>query len=159
MDSTVPTRQPTPSWPSRPHTCKAHYPAEYMAAVLTSKKNKMDDLGHYLHECNRMKIKVLGPDINESEIDFTVNARGEIRFGLSALKGVGEGPVEELIIEKEKTALLKILEISSNAWVRGLPTRKSSKVVCMVVLLTVLKACTVHNILHHSKSTIPMWSI
>lgn len=86
---------------------KAHYPAEYMAAVLTSKKNKMDDLGHYLHECNRMKIKVLGPDINESEIDFTVNARGEIRFGLSALKGVGEGPVEELIIEKEKNGPFK----------------------------------------------------
>ncbi|MBK6351917.1 MAG: hypothetical protein IPF46_00600 [Saprospiraceae bacterium] len=65
--------------------------------------------------------------MNESEIDFTVNARGEIRFGLSALKGVGEGPVEELIIEKEKTALSKILVISSSAWVRGLPTESHRK--------------------------------
>jgi len=82
---------------------KAHYPAEFMAAVLTANKNTIDSLRFYLQECSRMKLKVLGPDINESDIDFTVNAKGEIRFGLSALKGVGDGPVEDIIEERDKS--------------------------------------------------------
>lgn len=81
---------------------KAHFSAEFMAAVLTSNKGAIDSLRFYLQECARMKIKVLGPDINESDIDFTVNGKGEIRFGLSALKGVGEGPVGEIIEERLK---------------------------------------------------------
>ena len=81
---------------------KAHYPAEFMAAVLTANKNAIESLTSYLNECRAMKIKVLGPDINESGLDFTVNARGEIRFGLSALKGIGEGPVEEILKERNE---------------------------------------------------------
>ncbi len=81
---------------------KTHYPAEFMAAVLSANKNKMEDLRQYLYECAYMKIKVLGPDINESDLDFTVNDRGEIRFGLSALKGIGEGSVEDLLEERKK---------------------------------------------------------
>ncbi|MBK8956700.1 MAG: DNA polymerase III subunit alpha [Saprospiraceae bacterium] len=81
---------------------KTHYPEEFMAAVLTANKNNVSDLSIYLRECQRMKLNVLGPDINESEIDFTVNEKSQIRFGLSALKGIGEGPVEEIL--KERTA-------------------------------------------------------
>ncbi|NOT36996.1 MAG: DNA polymerase III subunit alpha [Saprospiraceae bacterium] len=80
---------------------KTHYPAEFMAAVLTANKNSIESLRHYLNECTYMKVKVLGPDINESELDFTVNEKGEIRFGLSALKGIGEGPVEEILEERK----------------------------------------------------------
>lgn len=79
---------------------KAHYPAEFMASVLTHSKNNMDSIYFFLRECKRMGLDVLGPDINESNIDFTVNKNGQIRFGLSAIKGVGEGPVEEILKEK-----------------------------------------------------------
>ncbi len=81
---------------------KAHYPAAFMASVLTHNKNSTDKLHFFLRECRRMGIEVLGPDINESQSDFTVNQKGQIRFGLSALKGVGEGPVEAILEEREK---------------------------------------------------------
>ncbi len=81
---------------------KAHYPAEFMAAVLTANKNNLSDLSIYLKECQQLKITVLGPDVNESELDFTVNDKGQIRFGLSALKGVGEGSVLEILAERKK---------------------------------------------------------
>jgi DNA polymerase-3 subunit alpha len=81
---------------------KAHYPAEFMAAVLTANKNNVTDLSIYLNECQQMKLTVLGPDINESELEFTVNTKGQIRFGLSAMKGVGEGPVTEILKERNE---------------------------------------------------------
>jgi DNA polymerase-3 subunit alpha len=75
---------------------KTHYPVEYMAALLTSVKNHKDNKPLYLNECRRMGIDVLPPDINQSEVDFT--PRGdEILFGLSAVRGVGEGVVEAII--------------------------------------------------------------
>ncbi len=79
---------------------KAHYPAEYMAAVLTHNKSDQKKLTFFLRECKRMGVKVLGPDVNESKLDFGVNAAGDIRFGLSAVKGVGEGPVEQILTER-----------------------------------------------------------
>jgi DNA polymerase-3 subunit alpha len=79
---------------------KAHYPAEFMAAVLTHNKNDITKLNFFLRESKRMGIGVLGPNINESDLNFTVNKEGYIRFGLSALKGVGEGPVEDIIQER-----------------------------------------------------------
>lgn len=79
---------------------KAHYPAEFMASVLTHNKNDISKITFFLEECRRMGILVLGPDINESVSDFSVNKTGNIRFGLSALKGVGEGPVEEILQER-----------------------------------------------------------
>ena len=79
---------------------KAHYPAEFMASVLTHKKSNISDLSFFLNECREMKIQVHGPDINESHMDFTVNKKGHIRFGLSALKGVGEGPVQHILEER-----------------------------------------------------------
>jgi DNA polymerase-3 subunit alpha len=84
---------------------KAHYPEAYMAAVLNNNKNDISKINFFLQETRRMGIKVLGPDINESNIKFTVNNQGHIRFGLSALKGVGEGPVEEIVAERRENGV------------------------------------------------------
>jgi DNA polymerase-3 subunit alpha len=81
---------------------KAHYPAAFMASVLNHNKSDISKINFFLQETKRMNIDVLGPDINESNIKFAVNAKGQIRFGLSALKGVGEGPVEEIVKERKK---------------------------------------------------------
>jgi len=80
---------------------KAHYPAEYMAAVLNN-AGSIDKITFFLEECKRMGQKALGPDINESKKGFSVNSKGEIRFGLGGLKGVGEAAVESIIEEREK---------------------------------------------------------
>ncbi len=80
---------------------KAHYPAEYMAAVLNN-AGAIDKITFFMEECKRMGIKVLGPDINESQKGFAVNDKGEIRFGLGGLRGVGEAAVESIIAEKKK---------------------------------------------------------
>ncbi len=82
---------------------KTHYPAEFMASVLTHNKHDISKLNFFLREAKRMGIKVLGPDINESNLNFTVNQEGHIRFGLSAIKGVGEGPVEEIVSMREES--------------------------------------------------------
>ncbi|MEC8853528.1 MAG: DNA polymerase III subunit alpha, partial [Bacteroidota bacterium] len=68
---------------------KAHYPAELMAAILTNHMKDIKDITRYMEECKRMGIKVLGPNVNESFYKFAVNDKGEIRFGLGAVKGVG----------------------------------------------------------------------
>jgi len=81
---------------------KAHYPAEYMAAYLTHNMNDIKKVTFYMEECKRMGIKVLGPDINESFYKFAVNKNGEIRFGLGAVKGVGEGAVEAIVNERNE---------------------------------------------------------
>ena len=81
---------------------KAHYPAEFMASVLTHNKNDISKINFLLRECKAMSIDVLLPDVNESGINFTVNPLGQIRIGLSAMKNVGEGAVQELIAEREK---------------------------------------------------------
>lgn len=80
---------------------KAHYPADYMAAVLNN-AGSIEKITFFMEECKRMGRKVLGPDINESKKGFAVNAAGDIRFGLSGLKGVGEAAVESIIEEREK---------------------------------------------------------
>lgn len=79
---------------------KAHYPAEFMAAVLSRNLNEIKKISFLMDECRRMGLKVLGPDINESELKFNVNKKGEIRFGLGAIKGVGEAAVENIITER-----------------------------------------------------------
>ncbi|WP_345254325.1 DNA polymerase III subunit alpha [Flaviaesturariibacter amylovorans] len=80
---------------------KAHYPGEYMSAVLNH-ANALDKLTFFMEECKRMGLKVLGPDINESKKGFAVNEQGDIRFGLGGLKGVGENAVENIIAERRK---------------------------------------------------------
>jgi DNA polymerase-3 subunit alpha len=81
---------------------KAHYPAAFMASVLTHNKNDISKVTFFLQECKRMGLSVLEPSVNESASDFSVNQQGQIRFGLSALKGVGEGPVEAILEEREQ---------------------------------------------------------
>lgn len=80
---------------------KAHYPSEYMAAVLNH-AGSIDKITFFMEECKRMGLKVLGPDINESLNGFAVNKKGEIRFGFSGLKGVGEAAIENIIEERTK---------------------------------------------------------
>lgn len=80
---------------------KAHYPHQFMAAVLTHNKSDITKLEFYLQEAKRMGLDVLGPDINESGLNFTVTKENKIRFGMSALKGVGEGPVEDILNERK----------------------------------------------------------
>ncbi|HZG00203.1 MAG TPA: DNA polymerase III subunit alpha, partial [Chitinophagales bacterium] len=79
---------------------KANYPAEYMAAVLTHNSNNTEDLGFFLDECKRMGLTVLGPCVNESKLNFSVNEKGEIRFGLGAIKGLGENAVIGIMNER-----------------------------------------------------------
>ncbi len=81
---------------------KAHYPAEFMAANLTRNKDDIGEITKFMDECRSLGIGVKGPDINESELNFTVNKDGDIRFGLGGIKGVGSGAVETIIREKEK---------------------------------------------------------
>jgi DNA polymerase-3 subunit alpha len=80
---------------------KANYPAEYMAAVLTRNMGEIKKITFFMDECRKQGIAVLGPDVNESEYTFTVNTRGQIRFGLGAVKGVGEGAVAAIIDERK----------------------------------------------------------
>lgn len=80
---------------------KAHYPGEYMAAVLNN-ASSIDKITFFMDECKRMGRQVLGPDVNESKLAFTVNKKGDIRFGLGAIKGVGEGAVTSIIEERTK---------------------------------------------------------
>jgi len=76
---------------------KAHYPSEYMAAVLSNSMSDIKQVSFFMEECKRAKIPVLGPDVNESHFKFAVNTDGAIRFGLGAIKGVGEKPVSSIL--------------------------------------------------------------
>ncbi|MCP4649940.1 MAG: DNA polymerase III subunit alpha [PVC group bacterium] len=76
---------------------KANYPVEFMAALLTNEKDNTDKIARYINEAKHMKIKILPPDVNESFSQFTVVGQDSIRFGLSAVKNVGEGAVEAII--------------------------------------------------------------
>ncbi|MGP1514791.1 MAG: DNA polymerase III subunit alpha [Bacteroidales bacterium] len=80
---------------------KAHYPAEYMSAVLTHNANNPKNITLYIGDCKKMDIDVLGPNINESDVNFMVNKKGQILFGLSAIKNVGDKVVESVIEERK----------------------------------------------------------
>ncbi|NMC36726.1 MAG: DNA polymerase III subunit alpha [Bacteroidales bacterium] len=88
---------------------KANYPAEYMAAVLSRNISDLKKITIFMDECRRMGMEVLGPDVNESNVKFTVNRDGNIRFGLGAIKGVGESAVLQLIEEREKNGTYKTI--------------------------------------------------
>ena len=99
---------------------KAHYPAEYMAAVLTRNLNDIKKVTFYMDECKRAGIPVLGPDVNESQFKFVVNDKGAIRFGLGAVKGVGEAAVEALVTErKENGAYKSIFDVAKRVNLRS----------------------------------------
>jgi len=86
---------------------KAHYPAEYMAAVLSNNMNDIKQVTFFMEECKRMGAPVLGPCVNESSMRFSVNKKGEIRFGLAAIKGVGGAAVDSIIEERKKDGLYR----------------------------------------------------
>ncbi|CUS88029.1 DNA polymerase-3 subunit alpha [Candidatus Kryptonium thompsonii] len=88
---------------------KAHYPAEFMAATMSSELNNTDKIVQFIEECRRMGIKVLPPDINESNLDFTIIDKKTIRFGLGAIKNVGENAVNEIISVRNKSGKFKNL--------------------------------------------------
>ncbi len=88
---------------------KAHYPTEFMAATLSSELNNTDKIVQLIEECRRMGIKVLPPDINESDLDFTIIDKNTIRFGLGAIKNVGENAVNEIISVRNKNGKFKNL--------------------------------------------------
>jgi len=81
---------------------KAHYPAEYMAAVLSNNMNDIKQVTFFMEECKRMELAVLGPDVNESYYKFAVNKEGAIRFGMGAIKGVGRSAVETIVAHRKK---------------------------------------------------------
>jgi DNA polymerase-3 subunit alpha len=85
---------------------KAHYPSEYMAAVLNN-QNNMEKITFFMEECRRMGVEVLGPDINESDMAFAVNKKGQVRFGLTGVKGVGDKAVESIIEERNERGAYK----------------------------------------------------
>ncbi len=80
---------------------KANYAAEYMAAVLTHNMTNIEKITFFMEECRRMNMSVLGPDINESQRTFSVNKAGQIRFGLAAIKGIGDSAVEAIIENRD----------------------------------------------------------
>ncbi|WP_452601938.1 DNA polymerase III subunit alpha [Pontimicrobium sp. MEBiC06410] len=81
---------------------KAHYPAEYMAAVLSNNMNDIKQVTFFMEECKRMKLDVLGPDVNESFYKFSVNQDNAVRFGMGAIKGVGHGAVMTIVDNRKK---------------------------------------------------------
>ena len=81
---------------------KAHYPSEFMAAVLSCNLSNSDKISLFMDECNHMDMKVLGPDVNESRASFFVNKNGALRFGLTAIKGVGAGAVADILKERDQ---------------------------------------------------------
>lgn len=98
---------------------KAHYPAEYMAAVLTNNLGNIDKVTFFMEECRRMGIPVLGPDVNESFSNFSVNKAGQIRFGLNAIKGVGEGAVDAIIQERANGSYKSIFDLTRRVNLRA----------------------------------------
>jgi len=86
---------------------KAHYPAEFMAANLTRNKDDITEVGKFMDECKNLGMSVMGPDVNESDLTFTVNSEGNIRFGLGGVKGVGEGAVEAIVNERKANGKYK----------------------------------------------------
>ncbi len=86
---------------------KTHFPAEYMAALLTNNLHQLKSVTFFMDECKRMGIKVLPPDVNESKYGFFVNNEGNIRFGLGAVKGIGQIAVENIVEERENNGKYK----------------------------------------------------
>ena len=98
---------------------KAHYPAEYMAAVLSNNMNDIKQVSFFMEECKHMNINVLGPDINESFYKFTVNDDNAIRFGMGAVKGVGESAVSAIIGSRKESKYKSIFDFAKRVDLRS----------------------------------------
>ena len=97
---------------------KAHYPAEYMAAVLSNNMNDIKQVTFFMEECRRMGLTVLGPDVNESHYKFTVNDEGAIRFGMGAVKGVGAGAVDTIVNSRSNGPYKSIFDLAKRVDLR-----------------------------------------
>lgn len=89
---------------------KANYPAEYMASVMTHNLNNTKQITMFMEDCKMMGVDVLGPNVNESEYEFSVNENGQIRFGLGAIKGIGEGPSEAIVATRKEAKFSNVYE-------------------------------------------------
>jgi len=99
---------------------KAHYPAEYMAAVLSNNMNDIKQVTFFMEECKRMKLPVLGPDVNESYYKFSVNKDNAVRFGMGAIKGVGHGAVMTIVENRKEDGNYKsIFDLSKRIDLRA----------------------------------------
>ena len=98
---------------------KAHYPAEYMAAVLSNNMNDIKQVSFFMEECKHMNINVLGPDVNESFYKFTVNDDNAIRFGMGAVKGVGESAVSAIIESRKESKYNSIFDFAKRVDLRS----------------------------------------
>ncbi|BFP40521.1 DNA polymerase III subunit alpha [Flavobacteriaceae bacterium GF1] len=99
---------------------KAHYPSEYMAAVLSNNMNDIKQVTFFMEECKRMDLEVLGPDVNESYYKFAVNKDNAVRFGMGAIKGVGRSAVEAIVAErKENGAFRSVFDMAKRIDLRS----------------------------------------
>ncbi|WP_306349846.1 DNA polymerase III subunit alpha [Flavobacterium sp. '19STA2R22 D10 B1'] len=98
---------------------KAHYPAEYMAAVLSNNMNDIKQVSFFMEECKRMGLQVLGPDVNESFYKFTVNEHYAVRFGIGAVKGVGMAAVETIVANRKEGKYKSIFDLSKRIDLRA----------------------------------------
>ncbi|MFW6052815.1 MAG: DNA polymerase III subunit alpha [Desulfosalsimonas sp.] len=101
---------------------KAHFPEEFMAAVLTSEMNSSDNVAKYIAECRNMNIAILPPDINESDKGFTVAEEG-IRFGLAAVKNVGESAIDSILEERKEGGFTSIFDFCQRVDLRKVNKR------------------------------------
>lgn len=90
---------------------KTHYPAYFMAAVLSADMQNTDKVVTLIEECRAMKLKIVPPDINVGQFNFTVNDKGEIVYGLGAIKGLGEGPVDGILNAREQGPFVSLLDV------------------------------------------------
>jgi len=98
---------------------KAHYPAEYMAAVLSNNMNDIKQVSFFMKECKRMGLQVLGPDVNESYYKFTVNENNAVRFGIGAVKGVGANAVETIVQNRKEAPYKSIFDLAKKIDLRA----------------------------------------
>ncbi|NND64035.1 MAG: DNA polymerase III subunit alpha, partial [Flavobacteriaceae bacterium] len=98
---------------------KAHYPAEYMAAVLSNNMSDIKQVTFFMEECKRMGLEVLGPDVNESFYKFTVNDRGAVRFGMGAIKGVGGNAVATIVEHRKDGPYKSIFDLAKRIDLRA----------------------------------------
>ena len=98
---------------------KAHYPAEYMAAVLSNNMNDIKQVSFFMEECRRMGLEVLGPDVNESYYKFTVNDKGAIRFGMGAIKGVGGNAVATIVQTRDDGKYKSVFDLAKRIDLRA----------------------------------------
>lgn len=119
---------------------KANYPAEFMAAVLGHNMNDIKKVTFFMEECKRLKIPVLGPDVNESYKKFTVNKKGKIRFALSAIKGVGGAAVDAIIEERVNGEYMDVFDFTSRVNLRAV-NKKSMESLAMAGAFDEFEAC------------------